>query len=98
MQVPYPLIARLWDTYLAEGDLFPEFLVYVCASFMLTVSGPRGKQGDTCTHRSSGWGLGVGGCEVVVVVKAPRVQKDVAVVAARFPPFNLYMWVCVATV
>ena len=38
MQIPFNLVARLWDTYLAEGDGFAEFLVYACASFLLTVS------------------------------------------------------------
>jgi len=32
------LVTRLWDTYLAEGDALPDFLVYVFASFLLTVS------------------------------------------------------------
>lgn len=35
-EIPFTCVARLWDTYLAEGDGFPEYLVYVCASFLLT--------------------------------------------------------------
>ncbi|EFJ25625.1 hypothetical protein SELMODRAFT_232091 [Selaginella moellendorffii] len=35
-EVPFSLVSRLWDTYLAEGDAFPEYLVYACASFLLT--------------------------------------------------------------
>jgi hypothetical protein len=38
VQIPFPLVGRLWDTYLSEGDAFPEYLVYVSASFLLTVS------------------------------------------------------------
>jgi hypothetical protein len=30
-------VTRLWDTYLAEGDALPDFLVYIFASFLLTV-------------------------------------------------------------
>jgi hypothetical protein len=37
-QLPFHLVCRLWDTYLAEGDGFADFLVYVCASFLLTWS------------------------------------------------------------
>lgn len=37
-EVPFHLVGRLWDTYLAEGDGFSEYLVYLCASFMLTWS------------------------------------------------------------
>ncbi|BBN17602.1 TBC1 domain family member 2 [Marchantia polymorpha subsp. ruderalis] len=37
-EIPFPLVGRLWDTYLSEGDAFPEYLVYVCASFLLTWS------------------------------------------------------------
>ncbi|KAL3698931.1 hypothetical protein R1sor_016953 [Riccia sorocarpa] len=37
-EIPFSLVARLWDTYLSEGDAFPEYLVYVCASFLLTWS------------------------------------------------------------
>lgn len=36
-QIPFPLVTRLWDTYLAEGDALPDFLVYIFASFLLTV-------------------------------------------------------------
>ncbi|XP_010542238.1 PREDICTED: GTPase-activating protein GYP1 [Tarenaya hassleriana] len=37
-EIPFHLIARLWDTYLAEGDALPDFLVYIYASFLLTWS------------------------------------------------------------
>jgi len=37
-EVPFSGVYRLWDTYLAEGDTFPEYLIYVCASFFLTWS------------------------------------------------------------
>eukprot|EP00899_Mesostigma_viride_P003315 jgi/Mesvir1/12985/Mv05995-RA.1 len=37
-EVPFHLVYRLWDTYLSEGDHFQEFLVYACASFLLTWS------------------------------------------------------------
>ncbi|XP_035547498.1 TBC1 domain family member 22B-like [Juglans regia] len=36
-EIPFHLVTRLWDTYLAEGDALPEFLVYIFASFLLTV-------------------------------------------------------------
>ncbi|XP_038691647.1 GTPase-activating protein GYP1-like isoform X1 [Tripterygium wilfordii] len=37
-EIPFPLVTRLWDTYLAEGDALPDFLVYIFASFLLTWS------------------------------------------------------------
>ncbi|KAK7404478.1 hypothetical protein VNO78_05397 [Psophocarpus tetragonolobus] len=37
-EIPFHLITRLWDTYLAEGDALPDFLVYIFASFLLTWS------------------------------------------------------------
>ncbi|XP_074291988.1 uncharacterized protein LOC141618816 [Silene latifolia] len=37
-EIPFHLVNRLWDTYLAEGDALPDFLVYIAASFLLTWS------------------------------------------------------------
>ncbi|GMI89949.1 hypothetical protein like AT2G30710 [Hibiscus trionum] len=37
-EIPFHLVNRLWDTYLAEGDALPDFLVYIFASFLLTWS------------------------------------------------------------
>ncbi|KAG2332903.1 hypothetical protein Bca52824_004083 [Brassica carinata] len=37
-EILYSIINRLWDTYLAEGDALPDFLVYIYASFLLTWS------------------------------------------------------------
>ncbi|KAL5576230.1 hypothetical protein UlMin_017929 [Ulmus minor] len=37
-EIPFHLVTRLWDTYLAEGDGLPDFLVYIFASFLLTWS------------------------------------------------------------
>lgn len=37
-EIPFNLVARLWDTYLAEGDALPDFLVYIAVSFLLTWS------------------------------------------------------------
>ncbi|XP_058780268.1 GTPase-activating protein GYP1-like [Vicia villosa] len=37
-ELPFQLVTRLWDTYLAEGDALPDFLVYIFASFLLTWS------------------------------------------------------------
>nr|AKF43323.1 Ypt/Rab-GAP domain of gyp1p superfamily protein [California macrophylla] len=37
-EIPFHLVTRLWDTYLAEGDALPDFLVYIYASFLLTWS------------------------------------------------------------
>ncbi|XP_048435808.1 GTPase-activating protein GYP1 isoform X2 [Pyrus x bretschneideri] len=37
-EIPFDLVTRLWDTYLAEGDSLPDFLVYIFASFLLTWS------------------------------------------------------------
>ncbi|XP_073004491.1 GTPase-activating protein gyp1 [Typha latifolia] len=37
-EIPFHLVTRLWDTYLAEGDSLPEFLVYIAASLLLTWS------------------------------------------------------------
>ncbi|XWS71226.1 hypothetical protein CRYUN_Cryun03dG0120600 [Craigia yunnanensis] len=36
-EIPFHLVTRLWDTYLAEGDALPDFLVYIFSSFLLTV-------------------------------------------------------------
>ncbi|KAF8069367.1 gyp1 [Scenedesmus sp. PABB004] len=33
-EVPFAAATRLWDTYLAEGGRFADFLVYVCAAFL----------------------------------------------------------------
>ncbi|XP_019166435.1 PREDICTED: GTPase-activating protein GYP1 isoform X2 [Ipomoea nil] len=35
-EMPFHLVSRLWDTYLAEGDALPDFLVYIAASFLLS--------------------------------------------------------------
>ncbi|KAL7608812.1 hypothetical protein Lser_V15G13400 [Lactuca serriola] len=37
-EIPFHLVTRLWDTYLAEGDALPDFIVYIFASFLLTWS------------------------------------------------------------
>ncbi|XP_051118314.1 GTPase-activating protein GYP1 [Andrographis paniculata] len=37
-EIPFHLVTRLWDTYLAEGDALPDFLVYIFASFLSTWS------------------------------------------------------------
>ncbi|WCJ41280.1 Ypt/Rab-GAP domain of gyp1p superfamily protein [Euphorbia peplus] len=37
-EIPFNLVTRLWDTYLAEGDALPDFLVYIYCSFLLTWS------------------------------------------------------------
>ncbi|XP_047319161.1 GTPase-activating protein GYP1 [Impatiens glandulifera] len=37
-EVPFNLVTRLWDTYLAEGDALRDFLIYIFASFLLTWS------------------------------------------------------------
>jgi len=37
-EIPFHLVTRLWDTYLAEGDALPDFLVYIFVSFLLTWS------------------------------------------------------------
>ncbi|XP_057457863.1 GTPase-activating protein GYP1 [Lotus japonicus] len=37
-EIPFNMVTRLWDTYLAEGDALPDFLVYIFASFLLTWS------------------------------------------------------------
>eukprot|EP00775_Hariotina_reticulata_P005089 gene5089-5330_t len=33
-EVPFSAAIRLWDTYLAEGGRFSDFLVYVCTAFL----------------------------------------------------------------
>ncbi|XP_006356942.1 GTPase-activating protein gyp1-like isoform X2 [Solanum tuberosum] len=38
LEIPFHLVTRLWDTYLAVGDALPDFLVYIAASFLLTIS------------------------------------------------------------
>ncbi|PNH10390.1 GTPase-activating protein gyp1 [Tetrabaena socialis] len=35
-ELPFCLAIRLWDTYLAEGSGFSEFLIYLCAAFLLS--------------------------------------------------------------
>eukprot|EP00177_Eucheuma_denticulatum_P001443 GFKZ01002601.1.p1 GENE.GFKZ01002601.1~~GFKZ01002601.1.p1 ORF type:complete len:455 (+),score=41.21 GFKZ01002601.1:3499-4863(+) len=37
-ELPFPLIARVWDTYLAESDGFAVFHVYVCAALLVSFS------------------------------------------------------------
>ncbi len=37
-QIHFQLVGWLWDTWLSEANNFPEYLIYVCASFLLTVS------------------------------------------------------------
>lgn len=37
-EVPFPLVLRLWDTYLAEPDGFALFHVYVCAALLVSFS------------------------------------------------------------
>jgi TBC1 domain family member 2 len=34
-ELPFGVSLRLWDTYLAEGTRFSEFLPYACAAFLL---------------------------------------------------------------
>lgn len=34
-ELPFQVSIRLWDTYLAEGTRFSEFLPYACAAFLL---------------------------------------------------------------
>ena len=36
--MPFEVSIRLWDTYLAEGMHFSEFLPYACAAFLLSWS------------------------------------------------------------
>jgi len=33
-EIPLPLVARMYDTYLAEGEGFSTFHLYVCAAFL----------------------------------------------------------------
>lgn len=35
-ELPFALAIRLWDTYLAEGSHFSEFLIYLSAAFLLS--------------------------------------------------------------
>lgn len=37
-EMPFPLIVRIWDTYLAEPDGFALFHVYVCAALLVWFS------------------------------------------------------------
>lgn len=37
-ELPFPLIVRVWDTYLAETDGFAIFHVYVCAALLVSFS------------------------------------------------------------
>lgn len=37
-ELPLRLVIRLWDTYLSEGDDFPEFHTYVCVALLLKFS------------------------------------------------------------
>lgn len=37
-EIPFPLIVRIWDTYLAEPDGFALFHVYVCAALLVWFS------------------------------------------------------------
>lgn len=37
-ELPFPLIVRVWDTYLAETEGFATFHVYVCAALLVSFS------------------------------------------------------------
>lgn len=37
-ELPFPVIVRVWDTYLAEADGFAVFHVYVCAALLVSFS------------------------------------------------------------
>lgn len=37
-ELPLNIVIRIWDTYISEGDLFPSFHTYVCASLLITFS------------------------------------------------------------
>ena len=41
-EVPLGAATRLWDTYLSEGPMFSEFLVYACAALLTTWERPLG--------------------------------------------------------
>ncbi|KAL2920904.1 TBC1 domain family member 22A, partial [Bienertia sinuspersici] len=45
-EIPFPLVTRLWDTYLAEGDALPDFLVYIAARDGNVPSTPTNPQLD----------------------------------------------------
>lgn len=34
-EIPFRLVVRIWDTYLAEAEEFSVFHVYVCAAFLI---------------------------------------------------------------
>jgi len=44
-EIPFHLVTRLWDTYLAEGDYLPDFLVYISASFFVNLVGQAAETG-----------------------------------------------------
>lgn len=37
-ELPLSVVIRTWDTYISEGDSFPSFHTYVCASILITFS------------------------------------------------------------
>lgn len=37
-ELPLNVVIRIWDTYISEGDSFPSFHTYVCASLLITFS------------------------------------------------------------
>ena len=37
-EFPFKLASRLWDTYIAEGDNFTEYIVYVAVALLLHFS------------------------------------------------------------
>jgi len=37
-ELPMPIVIRLWDTYLSEGETFPTLHVYVCATLLCSWS------------------------------------------------------------
>ena len=34
-ELPFPLVLRLWDTYMAEAHKFESFLVFMCVALLL---------------------------------------------------------------
>lgn len=45
-ELPWPLVPRLCDTYLAEGDAFPQFFTYVLVAFLTAWSAQLRGCGD----------------------------------------------------
>eukprot|EP00891_Asterochloris_glomerata_P001979 jgi/Astpho2/1979/e_gw1.00038.107.1_t len=83
-EIPFQLGMRLWDTYLAEGPRMKDFLMYVCAAFLLTWQ-------QELHHMDFQASLGTGQREMMLFLQKPPTQawdeKEIELILSQ-----AYMW------